>query len=91
LLISPDGFRKFAEDAIAKGERYDWRLSHNYLPYVINSFELLRLREQIKIAPAGVRVIKMMDELSDILCSVVDLSEFVRNTHPDPLYVQVHI
>jgi hypothetical protein len=65
--------------------------SHNYSPYVNNSFEMRRLREQIKIAPAGVRVIEMMDELSDILCSVVDLSEFVRNTHPDPLYVQVHI
>lgn len=37
----------------------------------------------------GVELITVIDELSDVLCSVVDMSEFVRHTHPDRAFVQV--
>ncbi|EJD03583.1 mitochondrial intermediate peptidase [Fomitiporia mediterranea MF3/22] len=32
--------------------------------------------------------LKNLDKLSDLLCGVIDLSEVVRNSHPDPLWVE---
>jgi len=34
------------------------------------------------------KVVKNLDRLSDMLCSVIDLAELVRNSHPDPEWVQ---
>ena len=34
------------------------------------------------------KVVKNLDRLSDMLCSVIDLAELVRNAHPDPEWVQ---
>lgn len=33
-------------------------------------------------------VVKNLDRLSDMLCSVIDLAELVRNAHPDPHWVE---
>ena len=34
------------------------------------------------------KVVKNLDRLSDILCSVIDLAELVRNSHPDERWVE---
>ena len=34
------------------------------------------------------RVVKNLDRASDMLCSVIDLAEFVRTAHPDQKFVQ---
>ncbi|CAG8696813.1 4220_t:CDS:1, partial [Acaulospora morrowiae] len=34
------------------------------------------------------KVVKNLDRLSDMLCSVIDTAEFVRATHPDPKFSQ---
>jgi intermediate peptidase len=34
------------------------------------------------------KAVKNLDRLSDMLCSVIDLAELVRNAHPDPEWVK---
>ncbi|TFY80026.1 hypothetical protein EWM64_g3984 [Hericium alpestre] len=34
------------------------------------------------------KVVKNLDRLSDMLCSVIDLAELIRNAHPDPEWVE---
>ena len=34
------------------------------------------------------KVVKNLDRLSDMLCSVIDLAELIRNAHPDPAWVK---
>ena len=55
-----------------------------------DSNDLVRLIvQQGSGVPSGPsRIVDLMDVLSDKLCSVLDLAEFVRNVHPDQDYVQ---
>lgn len=50
------------------------------------------LTERILRAPQSrselFKVVKNLDRLSDLLCGVIDLAEFLRNAHPDPQWVQ---
>ena len=34
------------------------------------------------------KVVKNLDRLSDMLCGVTDLSELIRNAHPDPTWIR---
>ena len=51
-----------------------------------------RLVDRILRAPSSrsemLKVVKNFDRLSDMLCSVIDLAELVRNAHPDPIWVE---
>ena len=38
-------------------------------------------------AVTGVSVVDHLDEISDAVCSVVDVAELCRNVHPDPAWV----
>eukprot|EP00123_Amoebidium_parasiticum_P016409 comp23415_c0_seq1/m.38924 comp23415_c0_seq1/g.38924 ORF comp23415_c0_seq1/g.38924 comp23415_c0_seq1/m.38924 type:complete len:735 (-) comp23415_c0_seq1:23-2227(-) len=49
--------------------------------------EAERLNEQIKSAKPSLQLLDDIDYMSDVLCGVVDMTEFLRNTHPDPDYV----
>lgn len=50
------------------------------------------LTERILRAPQSrsemFKVVKNLDRLSDLICSVVDLAEFVRNAHPERAWVE---
>lgn len=45
-----------------------------------------RLVQRIESAKSGdaLRVVRDLDRLSNLLCKVIDLAEFVRTAHPDP-------
>ncbi|KAJ1962158.1 Mitochondrial intermediate peptidase, partial [Dispira parvispora] len=49
---------------------------------------LVELIETAESAQDLRRVVKMMDQLSDELCSIMDIAEFVRMAHPDVTYRQ---
>lgn len=51
-----------------------------------------RLVDRILRAPSSrsemLKVVKNFDRLSDMLCSIIDLAELVRNAHPDPIWIE---
>jgi Zn-dependent oligopeptidase len=63
--------------------------------HVLANDTVLRARaitQRVKEAPKSreemFKVVKNLDRLSDTLCSVIDLTELVRNAHPDVKWVQ---
>jgi mitochondrial intermediate peptidase len=55
-------------------------------------FKARHLVKQIVDAPASreelFKVVSNLDKLSDLLCLVIDLAEFIRTAHPDPAWVE---
>ncbi|KIJ26908.1 hypothetical protein M422DRAFT_191609 [Sphaerobolus stellatus SS14] len=46
-----------------------------------------RIANAPSVGPSEMRkVVKNLDRLSDLLCSVIDLSELVRSAHPEPVW-----
>ncbi|XP_058084642.1 mitochondrial intermediate peptidase, mitochondrial isoform X2 [Magnolia sinica] len=46
------------------------------------------LISHISQLPPSIEIIRVMDEISDTVCSVVDSAELCRNTHPDREFVE---
>ena len=53
---------------------------------ITKSQELL---ENIENVEPGVKTVKLVDEISDVLCRVADLAEFIRHFHPEEKYQHV--
>eukprot|EP01134_Creolimax_fragrantissima_P003040 CFRG3040T1 len=67
--------------------KQDLKSSDGFRTYADKAFkQSATLRQQIYKCEPGVQVVELMDELSDTLCAVVDLTEFVRNVHPTADY-----
>lgn len=73
----------------------DSRLSHPQAFHgianeALNKAQLLVTRIENALASREelFKVVRNLDKLSDVLCSVIDLAEFVRNAHPDPEWVE---
>ncbi|CAG8444848.1 5581_t:CDS:2 [Ambispora gerdemannii] len=54
----------------------------NKAKFLVNSICLASTEEELRM------VVKNLDQLSNVLCSVIDLAEFVRNAHPDQEFSQ---
>ncbi|XP_069747510.1 mitochondrial intermediate peptidase-like isoform X2 [Narcine bancroftii] len=48
--------------------------------------ETEHLVEQACITPPGPQIVQIFDQLSDCLCRVADLADFIKVAHPDPLF-----
>ncbi|XP_051882085.1 mitochondrial intermediate peptidase-like isoform X1 [Pristis pectinata] len=48
--------------------------------------ETEHLVEQACISPPGPQTVQIFDKLSDCLCRVADLADFIKVAHPDPLF-----
>uniref|UniRef100_A0A8C2C9B4 Mitochondrial intermediate peptidase n=1 Tax=Cyprinus carpio TaxID=7962 RepID=A0A8C2C9B4_CYPCA len=48
--------------------------------------ETQQLVEEACRCPPGVQTVEIFDKLSDSLCRVADMADFIKVAHPDPLY-----
>ncbi|CAG8485231.1 6380_t:CDS:2 [Ambispora leptoticha] len=49
---------------------------------IVNSIRIANTDDELRM------VVKNLDQLSNVLCSVIDLAEFIRNAHPDQEFSQ---
>ncbi|KAL2756378.1 hypothetical protein ACRALDRAFT_2105636 [Sodiomyces alcalophilus JCM 7366] len=65
---------------------------HGFLVFATRSLEKASVIVEKVLAAASTEeyraIVKDLDRLSDLLCRVLDLSDFVRMTHPDPRFQQ---
>lgn len=59
------------------------RHSYDKAQELVNKIHSIENEQELK------HYIKDLDQLSDLLCRVIDLCEFIRATHPDARYVQI--
>ncbi|KAF3937044.1 Saccharolysin [Dactylella cylindrospora] len=96
IFDSPAAYKDFTSGS---SRRSTGLFQNRYLtsPHGFETFAEISLRkarrvvERVSSATSReefMRVIKDLDRLSDLLCRVLDLSDFVRNTHPDMKIVQ---
>lgn len=92
LFDSP--FRRPSGSVQARGLFLDDRITHPGMFEKLVDDTLIRanlLLQRILSAnssrPELYQVVKNLDRLSDLLCGVIDMAEFIRNAHPDEEWV----
>ncbi|KAF3917891.1 Saccharolysin [Dactylellina cionopaga] len=95
IFDSPDAYRAFSSSKRSRTGLFQNRYLTSPNGFIIFANSSLKKAKKVaeRVTAASskddlVRVVKDLDRLSDLLCRVLDLADFVRSTHPNGDFVE---